>query len=263
MAAAPYWVLLPGWLGDAESLEDILWAQYLLFLAVRVQDDLYDGQAAGSPLIYAANLLFVEADRTLDDRFAGDAAIRRVVRHSIETTTRAIVEVDARQRTPAGFGRDDLPAYARVAEVFKVGATAACMKLRRSGELTAVGRYCDALAIAGQILDDLSDVEEDLRDGRLNFASTVLLGEDGACDSLEKKLKKIGQGLLLEERTSLLMSEVRGQLDHAAAAAASLRLAQASDYVDDIRRRTESVEIDLHDARVDAVVSSLKSRSSR
>ena len=52
---------MPGWiakekktnvLNDQKFLEDILWAQYCIFLSVRILDDIYDKQAKDSNLIF-------------------------------------------------------------------------------------------------------------------------------------------------------------------------------------------------------------------
>ena len=79
-------------------LDTVLWGQTCLFYAVRLQDDLLDGELPGSPLALAPILFLTEADRAYSSIFHRDAAFWKHYRQALETTVAGIVRVAELQR---------------------------------------------------------------------------------------------------------------------------------------------------------------------
>ncbi len=74
--AARYWRELPVWLFDLYEgnkagsdlshrfLNAVRWGQHCQFLAIRIQDDIFDGEMPSSALLYVSDQLLLEADHT-------------------------------------------------------------------------------------------------------------------------------------------------------------------------------------------------------
>ena len=144
-AGEPYWVLLPRWLHGAVSgasrrklgarfLRDIAWGQYCLYLCVRIQDDLFDGQAKDLRLVFVSVQLLLESERAFQSHVP--PAFWPIHRQLLETTTSAILEADERQAAGRGTG-DGLGVHARIASIFKTGAAAVCLATGSRGSSAA------------------------------------------------------------------------------------------------------------------------------
>ena len=135
-----FWSLLPRWLAADRRfvaipprrawLNDIVWAQYCLFLFVRIHDDLFDRQAHSSSLVFVADQLLLEAETTFA-KHRPDAAFWRLFRANLTTTLAGILKVDALQRRPRAMKTSALVLHASVSAIFKVGAAAICVDAHR------------------------------------------------------------------------------------------------------------------------------------
>jgi geranylgeranyl pyrophosphate synthase len=182
----PYWRVLPVALrtrfrsGTARKpirrkfLHDVQWAQYCLFLCIRFQDDVFDGQNRDAATIFASDQCLLEADRVFAKYFSPRSWFWREYRESFRLTTQSIVEVDALQRKSTSRPDELLDGYARVSSILKIGSAAVCAKLHQKSAYKRVSRFCDELAKAGQIMDDIHDLEEDLGRKRFNYMANVL-----------------------------------------------------------------------------------------
>lgn len=258
-AAPQYWMRLPRWLhaqGSARdrphiarrALDDILWGQRALFLFVRIHDDLFDGQVSAPGLVYAADLLLLESARAFADHV--DRGFWPVYHRCLSTTLTAILEVDALQRSAAGMPPGSVRLYARVSAIFKVGSVAILQLQRRERHQAAVARFADEVAIADQIVDDLVDLEEDLRRGRLNHVASRLLrqGTDGPRargDRRARIARAIEHGGLAET-----VQDVRHRLARARQAVAPLRLTEAERFLAALDVRVAALGDHLHRLRV-------------
>ena len=256
--AERFWSLFPRWLlddprfaparGDRRRLlNDILWAQYCLFLFVRMHDDLFDGQAQSPSLLFVADQLLIECETTLARHFP-DMPFWRLFRNSLNTTLQGILKVDALQQRPGAMNRRSLTLYADVSAIFKVGAGAVCVGSSRLREFTQLSRFADEIAIAEQILDDLFDVDEDLARARYNFAANDLLAGDAA--KVDGRAERLARKVLFGDGVGSLLDTVREHLDRADAAIAPLHLAPAVAYVDSFRRGVGEFGRQVHYARV-------------
>jgi hypothetical protein len=260
----PYWQVFPGWLlnhGDPAAdepdlrcfLREILWGQFCLYLSVRIRDDLLDGQAEHPTLLFAAEELLLEAEQVFSNAFPEDPGFAEFLRQALTTTNRAILEVDALQRSPTGMPPESVELYARVCEIFKVSSRAACTAADRLDRYPAVASCCNHLAMAGQILDDFADIDEDLARGRFNYAVSLLLGpERGQVESAQIR-RRLAERLLRGPGLELLTEAVRNQYRLAKEAIASLYTPAAEDYIEQSLADLDQLKIDYHQARVEAV----------
>ncbi len=265
--ATPYWKLLPPALAAAyghrrigrQLVGDAVWGQHCLFAYVRLHDDVFDGQARDAALLFVADQYLVEAERTFARHFPRSSRFWTIFLDCLQTSTRAIVEVDAWQQRGQGHARSLLAKYAEVAAIFKVGVTAVCLKAGRAADLPALARFSDGIARAGQICDDLTDVAEDLRRGRFNYVAQLLLPRRRR-PSTEEAEAFIARAIVSSDGAARVFREVRRNLEAAARAVRGLRCPAPREHVHLWRREVDRMEKELHRRSVRAVLAGLDDR---
>ncbi len=238
-----YWTVIPEILIRSLSsagrpvgsfLDDLRWGQYCIFLHVRIYDDLLDGHVGASRLRVAADLTLADGRKAFARHFGPRSSFWRVFTDLLAVTVKAIAAVDILQRRlrpPTVILRQ----YANISAVFKIGLAAACIHSDRRKQYKQMARCFDAIAIAGQIIDDLEDFEEDLRRRRFNSVAAILARtfRDGASPpDLEHRL---AGALLYGDGTARVMQVLTGQLDRAEKALHGLRLPEVRRYLSEER----------------------------
>ena len=261
-----YWTLLPRVIWDAWApgrvkrrsgfLNDVLWGQYCAFLFVRIHDDLLDGQARDAHLIFLADDLLLESQRAFAAHL-NSAQFRGLFERHLRATLRAIVEVDSLQARPGGMTRTRLGLHARVSSIFNLGSAAACLACRRPGMIRRFENACANLAVAGQLLDDLTDVEEDLARGRYNFVANVLGGGRRLDSTTTSGQSRIAHAVLREDGVDKVLALVRLYANRAAEALAPTRIPEVEIYLETYLTEIERMRRAVHRARVAHVFSSI------
>ncbi|MGA3244055.1 MAG: hypothetical protein ABSE41_05540 [Bacteroidota bacterium] len=238
----PYWKILPTALFDKFRreirqpliphgfLSDIQWGQYCLYLFIRFQDDVFDGQASDPALIYASDQCLLEADRIFAKYFPLRSWFWKEYRKILICTTQSIVEVDAKQRFPASRSDELLEGYARVSSILKVGSVALCAVANRQRTYRHVSHFCDEMAKAGQIMDDLRDLDEDLLQKRYNYVAN-LLRRSGKQMPARLRANVLLNNLRLVAVMEQISAEVEKHLSEASAAIEPLRIAGMKTYL--------------------------------
>ncbi len=254
----PYWISLPSWLlaayrrerrGEIRStkfLNDILWAQYCLFLSVRIQDDLFDRQADSLSLIFISDQFQVEAELAFSHYFGRKSTFWDVYRNCLQSTTRAIIRVDTLQRTPRANPETLLGEYAKVSAIFKVGSAALCDRFHRMNDFSRIARFADEMAIVGQILDDLEDIDEDLQRNRFNYVASVLLPSRPKKTVPRKLLGQIAENLLFNGGLNNILNKVRRHLRLAHEALDPLKIRAPTKFIASYQNAVDKMENDLH-----------------
>lgn len=183
----PHDVLFPIWLlqryrpkqssTDRQFLNDVLWGQFCVYLAFRIQDDLLDRGSDAGWHVLAADLLLLESVRTFSLHFPGRSRFWRLYFESLESTVQGAVRVDSLQRSRTGSIGTLLREYGRVCAIFTIGAAAVCVRYSRMRDLGRARLFWNEMAIAGQLLDDFEDLEEDWRGKRFNSVVRIMLGK--------------------------------------------------------------------------------------
>jgi hypothetical protein len=233
--------------GAGSSLGDILWGQYCLFQCIRLQDDVFDGHVTDLALVYAANQFLVEAERAFAKHLPHASRFWHMFWRAFESTTQAIVRVDAMQKCigcdPARLARE----YASVGAVLKVGTAAVCIGHGRPGDVAPLGRFADECAIADQILDDLEDVDEDLRRGRFNYVAQRIGGRARSVDGARRAIvRSLGVG----DGAELVFGDARRHFARAVRTAAGLRVPALSALTAGALQTLDARAVDLHRAQV-------------
>ncbi len=246
--AQKYWMVIPGMLvrsapantiAGNSFLEDVLWGQYCIFLFVRIHDDLLDGHVHGRGLRAAADLVLQEGKRAFARHFDVRSPFWTSFRILLARTQDGIVAGDLlqRKRRPAHLL---LRHYTKVSSIFRIGLAAVCIRCDRRNQSERLGRCFDALAVAGQILDDLEDVGEDLRRRRFNYVvSTITRRSRPGRRSRDLELQ-VARALLYGDGTARIMHSVVRHLHRAEEELRGLRLPEVRRYL-----RTQILTVSL------------------
>jgi hypothetical protein len=259
----PYWLFFPAWLlrsyhrrgiakhVDGSFLGDILWGQYCLFLCVRIQDDLLDGQAHSHALMFVSDQLLIEGQRVFAKHIPRTSRFWKMERQCLEMTTAAIVSADNLQRSPAARPQTLLPHYARIAEVFKVGPAAVCTVAGRTRDFGRISLFADNIAVVSQIMDDVDDVVEDVGRGRYNYVASLLMHYGNVKRSGGRQLiRDLAHGFLHTNATVALFRVIHRHIDRAARAIAPLQVPEVPRCIEWYEEYFREIQKNMHRARV-------------
>jgi len=247
----PYWFLLPVWLAEKynlekrriiskSALEDLLWAQFCVFLSLRIKDDLYDGQGITSRLFFAADQFLAESNEIFFRYQPDTKPFWSIYNGSIRKSVLAFWEVDEMQKRRGVSFREMRWGYARVASIFKIGAAAICYIAGHPQDFRTVEKAADRLAMAGQILDDFEDMNEDLEQGRLNYAARYIMGSLKVNVDKEMKTLILADRVLHSNRINRLFGEIICYVQEARNALGPLKMDKAEKYFDEYIYRLET-----------------------
>lgn len=258
-----FWLLIPEWLAEDAGLTettegralvaDLLWVQYCVWAVFRIQDDLVDGEEGHALLAVQANHLLVEAARRAAQHFRGDSPFWRIFQETIDATARALVCLDRLQRTPDRPPHIEQELYADLS---------ACLKIATGGVMVAAGREqdwercmspaLDGLAVAAQILDDLRDISDDLREGRINYAAWYLSRPifSPVPEAIEAV---VASNLAIGDRLPGLLAEVKEQVDGALRALAPSPCSRAHAHLREFRRGIQVLGERFRRSRVERI----------
>lgn len=261
-AVVPSWLQVPVWLhewwrrpSDSKELSsrmlDVLWAQYALFLYIRLQDDLLDRHMSDLQLQFVADRFLVESLESLDRARVADAKSRAFYRSCLKSTVDGILQVRMLEASPGQFGEDHLALHARVSSIFTVAAAAVCTIHRRSTELAWLIPLQDALAVFSQICDDIQDLEEDLRAGRYTFAANALIGaQTGETMTHTEAMHRVAEGMLTPARVDRIIRALERAAATARAAVPGAAPAALHELVNSLRERSVVLAQSLHETSV-------------
>ena len=263
----PYWILLPIWLSSAYSgnkrsgktlggfIKDILWAQYCLFLFVRIQDDLFDKHVSSQSLIFISNRFLLEAERKFSIYFAVRSSFWKIYRAHLRETTLAIQHVDKLQRSLNAKPRHLLVAYAKVNAIFKTASIAVCLKYDRMRDFEYIQQFADEVATGSQILDDFEDIVEDLHRKRFNYAANVILrSAPRTKDARGTNPDRIARSLVFTPAGTELLTEVRDRLARGYDALKPLGIAEAGEFSEAYRRSLDAIQTQFNYKRAKLIV---------
>lgn len=231
-------------------MRDVVWGQYCLFLSVRIKDDLLDGQTAHAELLFPADRFLAEAVMVFSGRMKGADLFWELFWDLLERTNRGIVAVGELQCKPRPSPKRLAEGYADVSSIFKVGSAAVCIKAGRLSDLPLIEAYADCLAVVGQILDDLDDIEEDLKTGRYNYATAVFLKGEKRWPTPTRAVGAVARNALYTNRFHDLLGDLTARLNTAADIAERLHLPAARRLAEGYRRSLATLGREFHRRRV-------------
>jgi hypothetical protein len=251
----PFWIPLSTALArhldvSTRIVNGFLWATTCLAHAIRVEDDLFDHDAAPDLALFAAPLLYHEAERTLACYFNPRSQFWRKYRAALSTTVQGIALAARMQhrnrRSPATLGR----LYAMECAIFTLPLEALCAFTGTQRIVKRVVKAAAHLAIAGQTIDDLVDIDDDLGAGRTNLAAVILCETSpsgpGTTDALRAET---AAALLFSPRLRRIFAFIHHHLDAAEADLEPLHLSWFDDYIEAYASTLQRWEEELQRAR--------------
>jgi hypothetical protein len=262
----PYWVALSSAFGRSRHLrirtvDDILWATTCLAHALRIEDDLLDGDAVLDVAIFAPALLYVEADHTFARYFAHRSKFwttyHRLIRSTIEGIALASDAQRGRKKSPRTLAR----LYMRECDLFTIPLAALCHLSGTLSPLPHLVKAAEHFAVVGQAIDDLVDIEPDLQAGRVNLAALYLLGNQRTTGAAHQELRRhVASKILLSDRLHGFFTFLHRHLADAREAVAPLHLSGVDRYIHSYRSSLLTWEEALQSERSASVVRLLQSR---
>ena len=265
-ANRPYWSLLPVWLvasyvraekkpdSKKQILNDILWAQYCLFLFVRIQDDVFDGHVQSPSLIFIADQFLFEAQDVFSGYFARSSIFWKLFRTYVQESTLAVTEVDRLQKSPVVNSESLLTEYARVNAIFKIGSAAVCLEFGRMKDFSLIENSADEMAIGCQILDDLEDVSQDLERKRFNYAANIILRRKPKPEKGDDIPRFIAKAIVLSSAGDELLTEVRRRFSRASAHLSKFELPAVQRVYRAYEKALQRTQISFHQKRARVIL---------
>jgi hypothetical protein len=247
----PYWILMPFWLAERfarnngrtisrRCMDDILWAQYCLFLFIRMQDDLFDTHTPCLPLIYASDSFLFEAERIFARYFPRNSPFWKIYIRCIEATIFAVASADGLEGRPVRSNAKLLSDYGNTSTICNVAAAAVCLKAGKGKTFPRVELFSKELMMAGAIVDDLLDMEEDLARGRFNYAVPFFLPRAKMKRSLRRgNIRLIARNFRDRRRISGVFREIERHLARAKKTIVPIAVQGTNEYLASYRRSME------------------------
>lgn len=253
----PYWFLLPQWLYEQfrrnggvthRFLTDALWGQFCAFLAVKMEDDLFDGHVEDRSLLYAANHCLLNAREAFVPYFGTGSSFWPFFDSSLRQTLNAIIAMDQSQLH--GFeSRASVEAIVKQGyAVCNIATYALCHRLKRIRLYETIVRCTNELAIVGQLLDDLEDMETDFRRSRVNYAAFVLSG--GSSHPRRNFSGRLVRGIILDGLADRFFEMLQGHLERAWKIAGTTEIRRLEKYIKNYSIELESLGMQVHKSRV-------------
>lgn len=251
-----HWLVLPecldqAWGSGASRISEILWGQYALFLTMRLQDDLLDGDDNDPAMALVAHRALLESLEAFSGLPRLGPSFWALYRRALSDTLDGMLEARFIETEPGRFATRDLEVHARVCGIFRIGTAAVCHMHRRARELRWLLPLLDALAVTCQIFDDLEDLPSDLERGRYTWVANTFLGlAPGEALTPSGRRRRPVEAFMGNQR----LATVRDRLRHLAKKMVRIVPKRAPspihDLVRDLSARPDAVVQCLHEARV-------------
>lgn len=216
----PFWFILPnqmlskfvrGDFGDEKNikfLHDCLWAQYCIFMFIRIKDDVIDEDEKNALLILISDQFLFDAEETLHKYFERSNPFWKTYFQLLRETTQAMYEKEVFEKLNQQAATEIIELSGKEGAILNIGTAAVCSKYNKINEFKLLKKMTYHLVISRQIIDDLFDLEEDLKIGKFNYAASRLIknnftqfdGSNSAIKSLtESMINSDGINILLED----------------------------------------------------------------
>ncbi|MCB0743777.1 MAG: hypothetical protein KDC67_07735, partial [Ignavibacteriae bacterium] len=129
-------------------------------------------------LILISDQFLFEAEETLHKYFEKDNSFWKIFYQLLKETTQAMYEKANLEKLFQQSSDDIIHFSGREASVLNIGTAAVCSKYNKLKEFQLLKKMTYHLVISRQIIDDLFDIEEDLKIGKYNYAASVLFNKN-------------------------------------------------------------------------------------
>ncbi len=230
-----------------------------MFFFARIHDDLVDGTIQDALLPAVAQQYLIDGERILARHLGADLEFWAFYRDALQETSWNAVWLAQWQRHPASDWKIIQEGYAEEGAILNVASAAVCHLQQRVEDLRLIRRFGAAMTVAGQVLDDLRDLGEDLAQGKVNLAANLMLrAAERAGVPVELTADSLVESAVRSGGFTDLLDLVARQLARARAAARPLELPEAVALVERYQRWPKAMKEEIRLRRADALFSSLK-----
>jgi hypothetical protein len=235
----PRWTLewyLPRWLGgafavDARVVDDLVLANVLGLVAVRLADDLTDDELEPVDVPRATRLseaAYAEALTIYRLHFDAESRVWPAIRRAMARWRKATADAG-----PGSAGTERSLQRRRIArrgEPLTICAVAICLLSGREADLRAINGAIEHALTAWVLADDASDWEADLRAGRANAFLATLLATAPAVPADDLRAEAIA-AMLTTDALERYHRRIEREAEQAASIAERLGLTEFADHV--------------------------------
>lgn len=250
-----YWMEIPALLMPSSSslaetqratqFDSISWAQFCLFLAFRLHDDIFDEESANPNLLFVGNAFSLEAVRALQSVRGLSDDFWKSFHRLNHATNAAIIRSKflhlSKRATRTQLARCTIS----INGIFKIALEAVCDLSERPRLFPTLSRCYDALGRAGQLIDDAQDIDEDLAKGKMNLALRLLTSPRNNSRKHSNKLDT--QSI---HRTRILKKEIDRLIKSARRHAALLSFEPLDRFLRDYHMRAVNSFTDYESRRI-------------
>ena len=233
----PFWFILPSEIlskffksdfsseNNMKFLHDSLWAQYCTFMFIRIKDDVIDSNEKNELLILISDQFLFEAEETLLNYFERSNSFWKIFYQLLKETTKAIYEKANLEKLFQQSSDDIIHFSGREASVLNIGTAAVCSKYNKLKEFQLLKKMTYHLVISRQIIDDLFDIEEDLKIGKYNYAASLFFNNNLAeISNSTEAVKVLSKSTIYSEGINVLFDDINKSVEIAELLAKLLEL---------------------------------------
>ncbi len=181
-STAPFWIHLSQWLAATDAHparkdgfhSDSLWGQYCVFSSLRILDDVLDFQSDGKIMVLVP-LFQSEARDVFRRHFSSTSSFWTEFDRNLQASVTCNIALGKMQAEGDYSCSEARALYASSSSAFKILVAAYNEPLVVPRRYRRLCSAVDHLVIAGQLIDDLADMLDDLRLGKSNFAVRLIL----------------------------------------------------------------------------------------
>ncbi|MCB9211818.1 MAG: class 1 isoprenoid biosynthesis enzyme [Ignavibacteriales bacterium] len=233
----PFWFILPHRIlskfvssdlhdvNNIKFLHDSLWAQYCTFMFIRIKDDVIDSNEKNELLILISDQFLFEAEETLLNYFEKDNSFWKIFYQLLKETTQAMYEKTHLEKLFQQSPDKIIHFSGKEASVLNIGTAAVCSKCNKMKEFQLLKKMTYHLVVSRQIIDDLFDIEEDLKIGKYNYAASLFFNNNLAeISNSTEAVKVLSKSTIYSEGINVLFDDINKSVEIAELLAKLLEL---------------------------------------
>jgi hypothetical protein len=255
----PFWILLPYALSEYYAKKDnsdekerniineIIWAQFCIFLFIRIKDDVLD---AGTDIYLSliADQFLIESEKSFYKYFQKSKTFWSLYHMMLRESTIAMYQKEKFQKDIYSATNDIKNCIIEEGAILNLGIAAVCCRFGKRRDFSKLRNITSHLTVASQLIDDLIDVEEDLNIGNYNYVLRRLIHYDNFTNSSNNEIiEKFNENMVFDNGFVKLTEEISNHLNQAETILSQYGFNKIMDYISDHRNLLSSLKREIHD----------------
>lgn len=224
-------------------LQDSLWAQYCIFMHIRIKDDVIDLDTDDKDLILISDLFRIECEETLAKYFDHNNNLWSTYYQLLKETTTAMYKKEniEKQKIPSTI--EILKQNGLESSILNIGTAAICFMYGKTKEFLTIKQCVSYLVISSQIINDLNDFKKDLKRGNKNYVAARLMEfQNFKGDSTDEILEQITNYSFNSKQIEMIINDAFNYITKAELEAAPLNLIDLENIIDEFKIYINSIK---------------------